>query len=228
MEMRPFVYVVATYLLTSTLVADRRALRAVLWALVVCVALKAAQGLLIFVQVRHMNPRPESVLGHEESFFFALLAFLVLAMWLWRVEGGRLRATATALLPRRRPRRPRQRPPRGMARPRRRLLTLVAIGLRGAARAADRALARPRGRARRLRRLPPRLLEQDRRAGAARARPALDDRARTRGTRSPTSTGSRRTRTSRSTSARTTGSATDSASRSSTRCRSPTSAASTR
>ena len=99
MEMRPFVYVVATYLLASTLVKDRRALRAVLWTLVVCVALKAAQGLLIFVQVRHMNPRPESVLGHEESFLFALLAFLVLAMWLWRVECGRLRATATALLP---------------------------------------------------------------------------------------------------------------------------------
>jgi len=71
----------------------------VLWTLVVCVALKAAQGLLIFVQVRHMNPRPESVLGHEESFLFALFAFLVLAMWLWRVECGRLRATATALLP---------------------------------------------------------------------------------------------------------------------------------
>jgi len=98
METRPYVYLVATYLLTASLVADRRALRAVLWALVVCIALKALQGLVIFVQVRHMNPRPEAVLGHEESFFFALLAFLVLALWLWRLE-GRLRATATALLP---------------------------------------------------------------------------------------------------------------------------------
>ena len=98
MEMRPFVYVAATYLLTSTLVTDRRALRAVLWTLVACIALKAAQGLVIFMQVRHMDPRPESVLGHEESFFFALLVFLVLAMWLWRVD-GRLRATATWLLP---------------------------------------------------------------------------------------------------------------------------------
>jgi hypothetical protein len=45
-----------------------------------------------------MNPRPEAVLGHEESFFFAILIFLVLALWLWNVE-GRLRTVATALLP---------------------------------------------------------------------------------------------------------------------------------
>jgi O-antigen ligase len=98
METRPYAYLAATYVLTSSLARDRRALRAVLWALVVCAALKALQGLVIFVQVRHMNPRPEAVLGHEESFFFALLAFLVLALWLWNVD-GRLRATATALAP---------------------------------------------------------------------------------------------------------------------------------
>lgn len=98
METRPYVYLVATYFLTAGLVCDRRGLRLLLWTLVGCVALKAVLGLAIFLQVRHMNPRPEAVLGHEESFFFALLIFLVLALWLWDVP-GRLRTVATALLP---------------------------------------------------------------------------------------------------------------------------------
>jgi heme/copper-type cytochrome/quinol oxidase subunit 4 len=98
METRPYVYLIATYLLTAGLVTDRRGLRLLLWTLVGCVALKAVLGLVIFMRVRHMNPRPEAVLGHEESFFFALLIFLVLALWLWNVE-GRLRTVATALLP---------------------------------------------------------------------------------------------------------------------------------
>jgi hypothetical protein len=98
METRPYAYLIATYLLTAGLVCDRRGLRLLLWTLVGCVALKALLGLMIFLQVRHMNPRPEAVLGHEESFFFALLLFLVLALWLWDVP-GRLRTVATALMP---------------------------------------------------------------------------------------------------------------------------------
>ncbi len=66
-----------------------------------------------------MNPRPEAVLGHEESFFFALLAFLVLALWLWRRRGPAA-GDGDGAHARRRPRRPRQRPPRRVAGPRRR------------------------------------------------------------------------------------------------------------
>jgi hypothetical protein len=98
METRPFVYLGATFALAALLLTSRQAIRAVLWAVVVASGLKAVQGLLIFYSVRHMNPRPEAVLGHEEALVFALFIFLVASLWLFGVS-GRLRTTATWLLP---------------------------------------------------------------------------------------------------------------------------------
>jgi hypothetical protein len=98
MEARPFVYLAATYVLTSVLITSRAAIRAVLWGIVVAGGLKATQGLLVFLSVRQMRPRPEAVLGHEEAFFFALFVFLVAALWLYDIP-GRLRTTATWLVP---------------------------------------------------------------------------------------------------------------------------------
>src|SRR5207302_6985715 len=97
-EVRPFVYLAATFVLASVLVTTRAALRAVLWAIVIAVAFKAAQGLLIFKSVRGLASRPDAVLGHEESLFFALFFLLTLALWLYEVR-GRLRTTATWLVP---------------------------------------------------------------------------------------------------------------------------------
>jgi hypothetical protein len=99
MEVRPFVYLCATYVLTAVLVRNRSALRTVLWAFVVGTGLKALQALYVYVtQARHMHPRPQSIIGHEVAYIFAAFIFLVAALWLFEVP-GRLRKTATRLLP---------------------------------------------------------------------------------------------------------------------------------
>jgi hypothetical protein len=98
MEGRPYFYLAAAFLVTAMVVRDRRAIRSALWALVLATGFKALQGLYLYVHVRNMHPRPESVLGHEEAYFFALYVFLVAALWLFGAE-GRLRRTATWLLP---------------------------------------------------------------------------------------------------------------------------------
>ena len=98
METRPYFYVGATYVLVSVMASSREAIRTVLWAIVLVTGLKALQCLYIFATVRHMSPRPEALLGHEEAFFFSLFILLTLALWLFGLR-GRLRTTATWLLP---------------------------------------------------------------------------------------------------------------------------------
>jgi hypothetical protein len=98
MEARPFVYLAATYLLTAVLIRTHSALRTVLWAFVLATGVKALQGIYVFLRVRNMQPRPESVIGHEAAYFFAVFMFLVAALWLFDVP-GRLRTVATWLLP---------------------------------------------------------------------------------------------------------------------------------
>jgi hypothetical protein len=98
METRPYFYMASTYVLVSMFVTSRAALQAVLWAIVLTTGLKAVQGLYIFATIRHVHPRPEAVLGHEEAFFFSMFILLTLALWLFGPR-GRLRSTATWLLP---------------------------------------------------------------------------------------------------------------------------------
>jgi hypothetical protein len=50
------------------------------------------------VQVRHLRPRPDAVLAHEEAFFFGLFLVLTAALWLFGLR-GRLRRWATRLAP---------------------------------------------------------------------------------------------------------------------------------
>jgi hypothetical protein len=97
LEVRPYVYLAVTFFLASALIT-RSAVKAILWAFILGSGFKAAQGLLIFVQVRNMVPRPEAVLGHEEALFFAIFVLLTVALWLFEVPGA-LRTTATWLLP---------------------------------------------------------------------------------------------------------------------------------
>ena len=98
MEARPYVYLAATYFLTCLLVQDRRAIRAVLWGFVGTVGFKALQGTYVWVDNRHLIPKPESYIGHEASYFFVIFIFLVLALWLFD-QRGKLRTWATWLLP---------------------------------------------------------------------------------------------------------------------------------
>ena len=68
-EVRPYFYLAACFILASSLINDFAGVRPLLWILVVGSGVKAAYGLTIFLSVRHVQPRPEAVLAHEESFF---------------------------------------------------------------------------------------------------------------------------------------------------------------
>jgi hypothetical protein len=48
--------------------------------------------------VRHATPRPDAVLGHEESCFFGVFVVLAIGLWTFGIR-GRLRTVATFLLP---------------------------------------------------------------------------------------------------------------------------------
>jgi hypothetical protein len=98
MEARPYAYLAATYFLTSVLVQDRKAIRAVLWGFVGAVAFKALQGTYVWIDNRHMVPKPQAYIGHEASYFFVIFMFLVLTLWLFD-QRGKLRTWATWLLP---------------------------------------------------------------------------------------------------------------------------------
>ena len=97
-EVRPYIYLAMTYLLASVLLRTQQAIRSVLWALVLGVAFKSTQGIVIFFSVRSLRPRPDAVLGHEEALFFGVFIFLTLSLWLFEIRGS-LRTTATVLFP---------------------------------------------------------------------------------------------------------------------------------
>jgi hypothetical protein len=97
-EIRPFVYLGVMFWVSASLLNTKRALRAVLWTLVLGSGFKALQGVKIWIPARHLTPKPEAILAHEEAFFFGLFIFLTLALWIFEQRGA-LRTTATALLP---------------------------------------------------------------------------------------------------------------------------------
>jgi O-Antigen ligase len=98
MEARPYVYLAVTYFFAAVFIRDRRTIRAVLWAFVGSVAFKAVQGSYVWLQNRHMYPKPESYISHEASYFFVIYIVLVLALWLFD-QRGNLRTWSTRLLP---------------------------------------------------------------------------------------------------------------------------------
>jgi hypothetical protein len=98
-ELRPMLLLATTYFLTFTFIKNRSALRSVLWLFVICTGFKALQGTYMFFSfARAMNPRPESLLSHEESVFFGILMVLTIGLWVYG-ERGLMRRVATALLP---------------------------------------------------------------------------------------------------------------------------------
>jgi len=87
------------YLLTSIVVKSRATLRGVLWFFVLLTGFKSLQGTFMFFSfARAMNPRPESLLSHEESVFFGIFMVLTVGLWVYG-QRGPLRRVATALLP---------------------------------------------------------------------------------------------------------------------------------
>lgn len=98
MQARPWVYLAATYFLTSGCVRDGRAIRAALWTFVGTVGFKALQGIYVWISSQHLVPKPEAYISHEASYFFVIFVILVAALWLVN-QRGRLRTWATWLLP---------------------------------------------------------------------------------------------------------------------------------
>jgi hypothetical protein len=98
MQSRPWVYLGATYFLTSAFVRDRRAIRAALWTFVGTVGFKAVQGIYVWYSNQQVGSKAESYISHEASYFFVTFVFLVAALWLVD-QKGKLRTWATSLLP---------------------------------------------------------------------------------------------------------------------------------
>jgi hypothetical protein len=98
MQARPWVYLAATYFLTSAYVRDRRTIRVVLCTFVGAVGFKALQGIYVWISNQSLVPKPEAYISHEASYFFVIFVILVAALWLID-ERGRLRTWATWLLP---------------------------------------------------------------------------------------------------------------------------------
>jgi hypothetical protein len=98
-EVRPFFLLAVTYFITSIVMKNRQSLRVVLWFIVVCTGFKSIQATYMFFSfARAMNPRPESLLSHEESVFFGVFMVLTIGLWVYG-QRGPLRRLATALLP---------------------------------------------------------------------------------------------------------------------------------
>jgi hypothetical protein len=97
-ELRPFLYLGATYLLASQLVGRREALEAILWGIVIGTGLKGLEGTERVITLANVFPKPEAILEHDESFFFSVYIALTVALWIFGKRGW-LRRTATLMLP---------------------------------------------------------------------------------------------------------------------------------
>lgn len=97
-EVRPWLYLGVSFVFAARFLNTRRAINAVLWLFVIGSGFKALQGVYIFAQTANMNPRPEAILAHEESFFFGIFVLLTAALWMFQ-QRGRLRVVATTILP---------------------------------------------------------------------------------------------------------------------------------
>ncbi|HUZ89959.1 MAG TPA: hypothetical protein VMU49_09055 [Candidatus Acidoferrales bacterium] len=96
-ELRPWMYLVVTYVLSSQLLKTEKHLRVLLWTFAIGVGLKSLQGVILFA-LHSTGYRPQSFLEHAESFFFGIFLALTLGLWLF-AERGALRRFMTAMTP---------------------------------------------------------------------------------------------------------------------------------
>lgn len=84
-EIRPFVYLSMSYLIAHNLVVYKSHLRAFFWLVIICAGVKALQGLYIYLIYLHgVLPDHDSIMAHEESFFFASFIILLMLLFLYR------------------------------------------------------------------------------------------------------------------------------------------------
>jgi O-Antigen ligase len=96
LELRPWLYLVIAYFVSSQLLTSKKHLQALLWVLAIGIGIKGIQGVISLAL--HYNARPQAILAHEESFFFGLFIAVLAALWLMPIK-GRLRTTMTFLFP---------------------------------------------------------------------------------------------------------------------------------
>jgi hypothetical protein len=97
-EMRPWIYLGASYLIAASVIRDERSRSAILWTFAIGSGIKGIQGVINAIQVRNVVPKPEAILAHEEAFFFGLFIVLTVTLWVFK-ERGRLRVWCTVLVP---------------------------------------------------------------------------------------------------------------------------------
>jgi hypothetical protein len=96
LELRPWLYLVITYFVSSQLLTSKKHLQWLVWLLAIGIGIKAVQGAVSLAL--HYSFRPQAILAHEESFFFGVFIAVLAALWLVPIK-GRLRTFMTLVLP---------------------------------------------------------------------------------------------------------------------------------
>jgi hypothetical protein len=96
LELRPWLYLVIAYLVSSQILTSKKHLKWLLWLLAIGIGIKAVQGAVSLAL--HYTYRPQAILAHEESFFFGVFIAVLAALWLVPIK-GRLRNFMTLGLP---------------------------------------------------------------------------------------------------------------------------------
>ena len=87
-ELRPQVYGFVTFIAASLLIRSRRDLESLALVAVVAILLKAVVGdVRYFIVMNHNLGVHETVLGHEDSYFLALIPMAALATFIWTGRG---------------------------------------------------------------------------------------------------------------------------------------------
>ncbi len=96
LELRPWLYLTIAFLASSQLITKPKHVTVLLGVLAVGIGVKAVQGVATLLE--HYDRRPQSILAHEEAFFFGLFLAILAALWLIPMK-GKLRTVMTLLFP---------------------------------------------------------------------------------------------------------------------------------
>ncbi len=76
-ELRPFIYMFESYLLAYNMVTSKQHIRLFFWMVIIGAGFKALQGFYLYFIALHGQLLTDSLMSHEEFFFFAALLVLV-------------------------------------------------------------------------------------------------------------------------------------------------------
>jgi hypothetical protein len=77
-QVRPLWYLLVSYVMANNFVTRKGHIRTFFWLVILCAGVKALQGLYIYLIAYHGNLQGhDTIMSHEESFFFAALLLLI-------------------------------------------------------------------------------------------------------------------------------------------------------